>query len=123
MAKCCPRVRVKCTRPAPTRVTQSWYELKSPVSKPRARQAVATISHEARCKVYLGGKVILKDARLGSNRIDKAVSRGLAQLQRRGCSPSDPIIPAVKKERSVRYSSAPSEVVDKLRARARGKRK
>ena len=116
---CCPRVRVKCSRPAPTKLSQTWYELKSPTSKPVAHKATALVSHPARCTVYVGGKALVSNVPFGSNRIDKAVSRGLASLQRKGCKPSDPVIPAVKDVRSVRYSEAPSEVIDRLKSRAK----
>lgn len=119
MKKCCPRVRVKCARPAPTKLSQSWYELKSPTSKPIKHTATALVTHPARCSVYVGGKVLVSNVPFGSNRIDKAVSRGLNSLQKRGCSPSDPVIPAVKDVKSIRISQAPSEVVDRLRSRAK----
>jgi hypothetical protein len=69
--------------------------------------------------VYVGNKALVSNVPFGSNRIDKAVSRGLASLQKRGCTPSDPIIPAVKDVKTVRYSEAPSEVIDRLKSRAK----
>lgn len=117
--KCCPRVRIVCKRPKATTITESYWTLKNELSKPTHRKVSATVHKDARCAVKLGSETLLSNVKVDDPRLDKAVSRGQDMRVSRGCVAEAPALATVKPTPSTKFPEAPSEVLERLRNKAK----
>ena len=118
MAKCCPRIRVKCKRTGAKTLSQPYWTLEGPLSKPVRRTAKASIPAGVHCAVVLGKRQVTALIPLDSRRLQEAIDATKRKVDRLGCSDTNESWSNVPNVRtSPKYSDAPSEAIDKLKAR------
>jgi hypothetical protein len=115
---CCPIVRVKCKRTGATTLSQSYWTLSGPLSKPVRHVAKAQVPAGVKCAVMLGKKQVSALMPLDSERLQNAIDAAKKKVERSGCEVKGESwgnVPNVRT--SPKYSDAPGEAIDKLKAR------
>ena len=118
MAKCCPRIRVKCKRTGAVSLSQPYWTLTGPMAKPVKHTATAKVPASVFCAVVLGKRQVTGLIPINSPRLDKAIEKAKSAEVRGGCATPDVTwgnVPNVRSSPS--YSDAPSEAIDKLKDR------
>lgn len=122
--KCCPRIRVVCKKVGAETLSQKFWTLKGPLSKPVERSATARLHARTKCAVALGKRTVSEYVPLDSPRLDKAIARYQKSVSAQGCSNTDVTYGKVTPDKDPTYSkNASGLVLDKLKAAVSARRR